>query len=99
MVALMSALVPGAITAARIRGGKIAGAPEAAEALVVRSLLTAVLALAVGGLIAFVLTLVAGTTAFAWIPALVAKIFYGAILAAIVTPVGLRTALRRAVFH
>ncbi len=99
MVALMSALVPGVITGARIRGGKIAGAPEATGALAARSMLTAVLALIVGGAIAFVLSLLTGNTALAWFPALVAKIVYGAILAAIVTPVGLRAALRQTVFH
>jgi ABC-type phosphate/phosphonate transport system permease subunit len=99
MVALMSALVPGMIAAARIRSGQIEGTPETIWALVARSLLTALVALAVGGTIAFVLTLLAENTAFPWLSALVVKIIYGAILAAIVTPDGLRAALRQTVFH
>lgn len=98
MIALMSALVPGAITAARMRNGRIGGAPETTRALVVRSLLTALVALVAGGAIAMLLRLIAGAALLPWSAALFVKIVYGAALAAAVTPFGLRQALRQAVF-
>ena len=96
MIALMSTLVPGALTAMRIRKRRIAGVPETGKALLLRALVTALAALAVGAGIALALHVVAGDVRLSWIPALIAKIVYGAALAAAVTPVGLRVALRHA---
>ena len=93
MIALMSALVPGFIAAARIRNGAIAGQPERGGAIVVRSVLTAVLAGLVGAGIAVAL-LASGIATLPLIPALAAKILYGIVLARVVTPIGLARALR-----
>lgn len=93
MIALMSALVPGFITAARIRGGAIAGQPEKGGAIVLRSVVTAFASGLVGAGIALAL-LASGTETLPLIPALVTKILYGIVLALIVTPIGLARALR-----
>ena len=99
MIALMSTLMPGIITAGRIRSGRIRGAPVAGEAqsvgaLIRRSVLTAAAALLIGVVIAAVLLAVATSVALTWGWALFAKLLYGGLLAAIITPIGLRVALR-----
>ncbi len=93
MIALMSTLVPGFITAARIRGGAIAGQPERHGAIVRRSVLTAILSALAGAAIAGAL-LAAGMATVPLAPALAAKILYGVVLASVVTPIGLARALR-----
>lgn len=93
MIALMSALVPGFITAARVRGGTIAGQPEGGGAIVLRSVLTAIAAGLVGAGIAGAL-LASGIATLPLVPALAAKILYGIVLALVVTPIGLARALR-----
>ena len=93
MIALMASLVPGAIAAAKLRGAGLAAAAEARAALLRRSLATALLAAGLGAVIAVLLPRLL-PVAIPHTPALLAKILYGALLAAIVTPIGLRRALR-----
>jgi hypothetical protein len=93
MIALMSTLVPGLLTAARIRQRRIAGSAETGVAIVRRALLTAVVAALAGGVVAAVL-LYSGVATLPLVPALAAKILYGAVLASVVTPIGLHRALR-----
>jgi len=93
IIALMSALVPGFITATRIRGGAIAGRPEQGGAIVLRSVLTAFVSGLVGAGIAGTL-LASGIATVPLVPALAAKILYGIALAYVVTPIGLARALR-----
>ena len=95
MIALMASLVPGAITAAKLRRAGLAAAAEARAALLRRSLATALLGGGVGAAIGWLLALLLPVAAIPLVPALFAKILYGALLAAIVTPIGLRRALRR----
>lgn len=94
MIALMASLVPGAIAAAKLRRAGLAAA-EARAALLRRSLTTALLGAGVGAAIGWLLALLLPVAAIPLVPALFAKILYGALLAAIVTPIGLRRALRR----
>lgn len=94
MIALMASLVPGAIAAAKLRRAGLAAA-EARAALLRRSLATALLGAGVGAAIGWLLALLLPVAAIPLMPALFAKILYGALLAAIVTPIGLRRALRR----
>ncbi|EZP55789.1 hypothetical protein [Sphingomonas sp. RIT328] len=94
MIALMASLVPGAIAAAKLRRAGLAAA-EARAALLRRSLATALLGAGVGAAIGWLLALLLPVAAIPLVPALFARILYGALLAAIVTPIGLRRALRR----
>lgn len=94
MIALMASLVPGAIAAAKLRRAGLAAA-EARAALLRRSLATALLGAGVGAAIGWLLALLLPVAAIPLMPALFAKILYGALLAAIVTPIGLRRALCR----
>jgi hypothetical protein len=94
MIALMSTLMPGIITAGRIRAGRIGGQAQSTGALLRRSVLTAVVAMLVGITIAAILLVISTEAALPWGPTLFAKILYGGLLAAIVTPIGLRYALR-----
>lgn len=94
MIALMASLVPGAIAAAKLRRAGLAAA-EARAALLRRSLATALLGAGVGAAIGWLLALLLPVAAIPLMPALLARILYGALLAAIVTPIGLRRALRR----
>lgn len=96
MIALMSVLVPGAITKKRLGAGMVrpSGArTRLPQSLVLRALLFAVAAALVGtGLIAAIAAL-AGIAELAWGAAFVLKVVYGIVLAAIITPIGLRAAL------
>ena len=98
MITLMSTLVPGALTAKRLRSGEIQPGTHASRlprSLVLRALLLAVLAAAIGtGLVAGVAALT-GINELALIPALGLKVLYGIALGAVVTPIGLRAALSR----
>ena len=104
MIALMSTLMPGIITAGRIRSGRIRGVPISGDVqslgvLIRRSVLTAVVALLIGVVIAAFLLAVATGAALPWGWALFAKLIYGGLLAAIITPIGLRMALRATDFR
>lgn len=96
-IALMSTLVPGAIAARNVRLGRMARWPHSSplpRRLWQRTVLVAVLAMVLGGGALCGLMLLAGPVAIAWWPALVAKLAYGAALAAVVTPPTLKAALR-----
>lgn len=97
MVALMSVLVPGFLTARRIAAGSVA--PLVGQTpgwpLIVRAVAAAMVAIFLGVLLHTIAFLI-------WSPPLVrvstiviAKTAYGALLAAVVTPVMLRHALAR----
>ena len=96
MITLMSTLVPGALTAKRLKAGVVQPGGQASRlprSLPLRALLLAMLAAAIGtGLVAAVTTLT-GIKALDWLPALGVKVIYGIALGAIVTPIGLRAAL------
>ena len=98
MITLMSTLVPGALTAKRLKSGEIQAGTHVSHlprSLLLRALLLAALAAVIGtGLVAAVVTLT-GATALVWLPALGVKVAYGIALGAIVTPFGLRAALSR----
>lgn len=96
MIALMSTLVPGALTSRKIAAGKLARAANASrlpDRLVLRALFLAVASAIVGTAIvalgAFALTV----DALGFFPALAFKMAYAVLLAAFVTPIGLRAAL------
>jgi len=104
MIALMSTLVPGALTAKAIRAGKIAGnGPRnwLPANLLARAVVLAILSAAGGtALVALLVIAVGVTLSLPWsitelsaTTALALKVIYGAILALIVTPPGLRQAL------
>jgi hypothetical protein len=96
MITLMSTLVPGALTAKRLKAGEIQPGSynsRLPRSLVMRALLLAVLAAAIGtGLVAAIITLT-GVNELALLPAFGVKVIYGIALGAIVTPIGLRAAL------
>ncbi len=97
MIALMSTLVPGALTLRRVRAGTLprSSRPSRLPAgLVPRALLVAVLSVLVGAGTAGSVVWFAAPEAIAWLPALLLKLAYGGLLAAITTPPGLRAALR-----
>ncbi len=98
MIGLMSTLVPGALTAGRLRRGEVlyldstTGLPRR---LGIRALLLA-LTSAVGGTIVMAAAMQAvDIQQLGAISAGVLKVIYGAALAAIVTPIGLGAALAR----
>lgn len=96
MIALMGTLVPGALTAKRLRAGALQPSPQPSRlpsSLAFRALMLAVAAALVGTAIVAAIVAMAGITALAWTPALVLKVLYGIVLAALVTPIGLRAAL------
>jgi len=96
MIALMSTLVPGALTGRAIRSGRIAADGQANRLpgnLLARALLLAGAAAILGaGLVAAIMKLV-GAEQLPPGTALLLKIVYGASLAILVTPPGLRRAL------
>jgi len=97
-IAAMSTLVPGAITARRLRRGQIAALPPGGwlpRGLLARTVVMAVVAMVVAGGATCGLLLAVGPAAMGWWPALAGKLAYGAALAGVVTPPGLRAALRR----
>jgi hypothetical protein len=96
MIALMSTLVPGLLARQQIRAGAVAAMPG--ETRLPRNLLARALVLAGAGAVfgpAVVGSIAAAvqqpTLAFA--VALILKVAYGAVLAAVITPLGLRAAL------
>lgn len=98
MIALMSIAVPGALTAGRLRSGAVMPldySTRLPRSLPVRALLVAVASAIAGTAIVAALVRLTGLEAIPAAAALVAKAAYGALLAAIVTPAGLRAALAR----
>lgn len=96
MIALMSTLVPGLLAARRLRAGAVGrlDAPSRLPAaLVPRAILVAVAAVVVGAGLAALALMALGRDSVPWMPGLVAKLVFGASLAAITTPLTLRAAL------
>jgi hypothetical protein len=96
MIALMSIAVPGALTAARLRAGVLVALDRPTRlprSLPVLALLVALAAAIAGTATVAALVRLIGIEVVPAATALVAKAGYGALLAAIVTPAGLRTAL------
>lgn len=97
MIVLMSTLVPGALTAARLRKGgveRLPGTSRLPAGLLSRALLLAVLSMVVGAALVALVLRVAGVEQMAWPSALALKLVYGGLLALLVTPIGLKAALR-----
>lgn len=98
MVTVMSTLVPGALTAKRLKQGELAPSQDATRlprSLVTRALLLGMVAALAGSALVAALVLAAGVETLAWLPAVVLKVLYGVVLGAVVTPIGLRAALAR----
>lgn len=98
MITLMSTLVPGALTAKRLKSGVIEPATFASRlprSLPLRALLLAVLAAAIGTALIAGLAALTGINELGLVPALGFKVVYGIALGAVVTPIGLRAALSR----
>lgn len=96
MIALMSTLVPGAMTGKAIRAGRItADGPRSRLPgnLLARALLLASASALLGAGLVTVFVTGIGVTHLPGTTALLLKVAYGAILAAVVTPPGLRRAL------
>ncbi len=86
MIALMGSLVPGLLV--RRRSGAATGP------IVKRALIIAIAALVVAGGGAFTVCVALGEETIAPLPGLITKILFGALLAAGVTPIAVRAALR-----
>jgi hypothetical protein len=96
-IAGMSVLVPGMLTARKLALGAVAplaGPSPWPARLVPRALLFALMATAAGGGLAAALAFLSGATGIGWSTALTFKLGYGAALAWIVTPIGMRAVLR-----
>lgn len=98
MVALMSTLVPGALTAKKLRDGVLTPSDTPSRlprSLPVRALMLALIAAIAGTAIVAVILWATGMSALNWTVALVLKVAYGATLGAIIAPIGLRSALAK----
>ncbi len=98
MITLMSTLVPGALTAKRLKVGALQPSSQKSRlprSLVLRALLLSIIAAPVGAALIATIALASGVEVLDWMPALLIKVIYGAILGAVVTPSGLRSALAR----
>lgn len=98
MITLMSTLVPGALTAKRLKAGVIepgSFGTRLPRSLLLRALLLAVLAAAIGTALVAGLAVLAGVKEMGLAQALSFKVAYGIALGAAVTPIGLRAALSR----
>lgn len=96
MIALMSTLVPGALTAKRLRTGQLQASPQKSRlprSLVLRALLLSIAAALIGTAVVAAIALASGVTVLDRTTAMVIKIIYGIVLAALVTPIGLSSAL------
>ncbi|MFW0796824.1 hypothetical protein AAFP30_23670 [Gordonia sp. CPCC 205515] len=96
MIALMATLVPGAMAGKALRAGRIAPSAERSRlpaALWQRSLVMAVGSALISVALAAVVMALIGADTLPFAAALAGKLVYGAALAAVVTPIGLRAAL------
>lgn len=96
MIALMSTLVPGAMTGKAIRTGRIkADGPRnrLPGNVLARALMLAVVSALAGAVLVAIIMLGVGFVHMSVATALLLKVAYGAILAIIITPPGLRRAL------
>ena len=96
MVGLMATVVPGLLARRARATGRLAGlsgsAPSPAP-IALRAVLCGVIGAGAGVAMAALALGAGGQAALAWFPALVAKIGFGAILAGLATPAGLRAEL------
>lgn len=98
MITLMSTLVPGALTAKRLKAGILepgSFATRLPRSLLLRALLLAVLAAAIGTALVAGLAALTGINELGLVPGLGIKVAYGIALGSVVTPIGLRAALSR----
>lgn len=96
MIGLMSVLVPGLLARKALAAGKIVGVETASTPLRrtgVRAVVWAVSGAALGVIGSAALFSLISLSQFAWLPALLVKLAFGAGLAAIATPAGLRAEL------
>lgn len=96
MIGLMATLVPGGLARKAVRSGRVGvldGHARLPRRLVLRAMLCGPVGGVAGMAISAALLAVAGVAMLAWWPALLAKLAFGAMLAAIVTPAGLKTEL------
>lgn len=97
MITLMSTLVPGALTAKRVKSGTLQPAPynsRLPHSVVPRALVLAVITAPLGTIMIALASRLTGLEVINWTPALILKVVYGVVLGAVVTPIGLRAALR-----
>ncbi|TRW16796.1 hypothetical protein [Glacieibacterium frigidum] len=97
-ITLMSVLVPGFLTRRKLSAGGVAplgGRSVLPRSFVLRALLLAVIAAGVGYVLGLAFDAVVGVPTLAWGTGAAIKIAYGVLLAAVVTPIGLRAELRR----
>lgn len=97
-IALMSVLVPGALTRRRLAERLIDSHPASSilpRGLIVRALLLASIAVAAGGGVMAAILALGGSRHLPWSAGALIKIGYGLLLARIVTPIGLIPALQR----
>lgn len=96
MIASMGTLVPGVLTRRKLRAGVVAALPGTTRLprnLVVRALSLAVASAALGTALVAAVTFATQQESLAFAVALTLKVAYGALLAALITPLGLRAAL------
>ncbi len=96
MIGLMSTLVPGAITARRLSRGEVArlaGRSLLPRALGWRAVVIALASAAVSAAAMAAIAFACGLQALPMIAAATIKVGWGALLALVVTPIGLRAAL------
>ena len=95
MITLMSVLVPGMLTARRLKSGRIAAIPSSSAPwpLGLRALFAAIIAVVLGVAVHLVGLTLWSPAAVSFSAVLAIKVSYGATLAAIVTPLMLRSAL------
>jgi len=96
MIALMSTLVPGFLTAKKLHAGQIAPIDYRSSLprnLIARALVLAIASAAMGTALVAGIVTITGVEALPHLAALVLKVIYGALLAILVTPLGLRAAL------
>jgi hypothetical protein len=95
MITLMSVLVPGMLTARRLKSGRIAAIPSSSMPwpLGLRALFAAIIAVALGVAVHLVGLSWWSPAAVSFPAVLAIKVAYGAALVAIVTPLMLRSAL------
>ncbi|NBC35954.1 hypothetical protein GTZ99_05225 [Novosphingobium sp. FSY-8] len=96
MIGLMATLVPGALAAKARRSGNVEAYPTPSRLprlLMVRALLLGAASAVAAVALAAAVLMLAGATQLPLIPALAAKLVFGAALAAYITPIGLKAAL------
>lgn len=90
----MAALMPALQTRAAMAKGILPGTPPNVGSIVLRAVTLAVLALALGGCVIGLLTLI-GIAVFPWATAFAIKVTYGALLGLIITPPAVHAVLLR----